>query len=74
MSEPRSRLDPEPAAALQDPERAFGPLQNLDVHPTPPERRSTRCARAGRAAQPGLLDTTPKPQADPCPSNPEVTP
>jgi len=76
MSEPAGRLDPEPAAALQGLERAFGPLQVLDVHPTAPERlpATPPPASAARPARPGLFGATPKPQPAPYPSNPEVTP
>ncbi len=62
-----TRLDPELAAAVQVLEHAFGPLQVLDVHPTPPERSTSPpvpAAAPGPAAgpdQPRLFDPTTHP-------------
>jgi hypothetical protein len=71
-----SRLDPELAAALQVLEHALGPLQVLDVHPTPPQHRPAPAPApaAARSAQLSLFDPVSEPQPDPCPSNLEVMP
>jgi len=54
-------LDPDLAAALEV-LAELGPLEVLDVHPTPPERRPTSPPAPGRApAQPGLFDPQPEP-------------
>jgi hypothetical protein len=62
-----SRLDPELAAALQDLEHALGPLQVLEVHPSPPERRPATppAPAAGGPGQPSLFDPTPEPAPGP---------
>ncbi len=58
---------PELAAALQVLEHAFGPLQVLDVRPTPPERSASQPvpAAAGPAVagpdQPSLFEATTQP-------------
>ena len=58
----RPGLDPELAAALQVLEHELGPLQVLDVHPTPPERRPAPPPAPGpEPAQPSLFDPTPEP-------------
>jgi hypothetical protein len=57
-----SRLDPELTTALQDLERAFGPLQVLDVHPTPPDRRPAPAAATAGPDQPSLFDPLPPDQ------------
>ncbi len=55
-----SGLDSELAAALQVLEHALGPLQVLDVHPTPPERRPPPAPAAG-PDQPTLFDRESEP-------------
>ncbi len=58
----RPGLDPELAAALQVLEHELGPLQVLDVHPTPPERRPVPSPAPGpEPAQPSLFDPDPEP-------------
>jgi hypothetical protein len=64
MSQPTRRLDPELATALQGLERAFGPLQVLDVHPTPPQRRPVPTPAAAEP-QPSLFDPAPDPEPEP---------
>jgi hypothetical protein len=65
-------LDPELAAALQVLEHGFGPLQILDVHPTPPQRRpATPPAPAGAGPdQPSLFDPQPEPAPGPTSTDP----
>jgi hypothetical protein len=65
-------LDPDLARAFQVLEHNLGPLQVLDVRPTPSERRPAPAPAPAAAgpAQPSLFDPTPEP--DPCPSNLEV--
>jgi hypothetical protein len=54
-------LDPDLAAALKV-LAELGPLQVLDVHPTPPERRPDVSPAPGpEPAQPGLFDPPPDP-------------
>jgi hypothetical protein len=57
----RPGLDPELAAALQVLEHGLGPLQVLDVHPTPPRRRPPPPPAPAAATQPGLFDAGPDP-------------
>ncbi len=57
-------LDPDLAVSLEVLEHAFGPLQVLDVHPTPPERRPAPPAPAVASPdpdQPSLFDPGPEP-------------
>jgi hypothetical protein len=49
-------LDPDLAVALQVLEHALGPLQVLEVHPTPPPRRPAPPAPAAASMQPCLLE------------------
>jgi hypothetical protein len=68
-------LDPDLAAALEV-LVGLGPLQVLDVHPTPPERRPAPPPAPGpEPAQPGLFDPTaePAPAGDHQPLQPPAT-
>ncbi len=56
----RPDLDPELAAALQL-LAELGPLEVLDVHPTPPGRRPAPPAPAELEPQPSLFDPEPAP-------------
>jgi hypothetical protein len=52
------------AAALEFLQRELGPLQVLDVHPTPPRRPApppAPAAAGAEPAQPGLFDAGPDP-------------
>jgi len=62
-----SRLDPELAAALEVLEHGLGPLQVLDVHPTPPRRRPAipPAPAAAGPDQPSLFDPIPEPEPAP---------
>jgi hypothetical protein len=57
-------LDPDLARALEVLEHGLGPLQVLDVRPTPPERRPAP-APAPAAAGPGQPTLRPHPRAGP---------
>jgi hypothetical protein len=52
----RRGLDPDLATALQVLQHALGPLQVLDVHPTPPRRPATAPVPAAASTQPCLLE------------------
>jgi hypothetical protein len=60
-------LHPDLAAALEALERGFGPLQVLEVHPRPPERRPAPPAPAA-PHQPSLFDPDPDPELEPAPT------
>ncbi len=64
-------LDPDLAAALQTLEHGLGPLQVLDVHPTPPQRRPATPPAPAAAGpdQPSLFDPTPEPEPAPSPTS-----
>lgn len=64
-----SRLDHDLAATVQGLERAFGPLQVLDVHPNPPEHRPATLPAAAGPAQPSLFDPTAEPEPEPAPTH-----
>jgi hypothetical protein len=58
----RPGLDPDLAAALEVVAAELGPVQVLDVHPTPPRRPAPPPAPAGpESIQPSLFDPTPEP-------------
>jgi hypothetical protein len=60
-------LDPDLAAALQVLEYGLGPLQVLDVRPSPPRRPACPPAPAAAGSepvQPSLFDPTPDPHPD----------
>jgi hypothetical protein len=60
----RRYLDADLAAALEVLAASLGPLQVLDVHPTPPGRRPAPPPAPGpQPAQPGLFDPQPTPGA-----------
>jgi hypothetical protein len=60
-------LDPDLAAALEVLEHGLGPLQVLDVRPTPPQRRPATppAPAAPEPDQPTLFDPTPEPAPTP---------
>jgi hypothetical protein len=60
----RPGLDPDLARALEVLAGELGPLQVLNVHPTPSERRPAPPLAPGpESAQPSLFDPTPAPPA-----------
>ncbi len=67
----RPDLDSDLAAALQVLEHGLGPLQVLDMRPTPPQRRPATPPAPAAAGpdQPSLFDPTP----DPAPTSPAIT-
>jgi hypothetical protein len=71
----RSALTGDLAVALQVLERGFGPLQVLDVHPTPPERRPAPAPAPDAAGpQPSLFDPAPEPELAPAASTSTTDP
>lgn len=64
----RPGLDPELAAVLQVLEHELGPLEVLEVYPTPPGRRPAPPPAPGpEPAQPSLFDPTP--ELEPAPTS-----
>jgi hypothetical protein len=61
----RRGLDPDLATALQVLEHALGPLQVLDVYPTPSRRPATSPVPAAASTQPCLLELPAAPPPTP---------